>query len=162
MTCSCYNNKKISIEELFKIIYINNYSQTNFLSEISFKINIENHLICKEHNKKFIGFSKFFLNNFCEDCIEYKSEIYDNDIIKFDEIRIEEKKIEKIFEKINYYKDISEEISEKISNNIKFCTINENTYEKLSKEEEIRFKKLISIIINDYKNYPNFSILKTY
>ena len=142
MTCSCFNNKKISIEELFKIIYIKN-SRENFLSESTLNINIENQLICQEHNKKFKGFSKFFLNNYCEECYDYKKEIYDNDIIRFDEIRIEEKKINQIIEKINDNKDMSEEISEEISNNIKFIKISENTYEKLLEEEEIRFKKLI-------------------
>ena len=38
---------------------------------------------------------------------------------------------------------MSEEISEEISNNIKFIKISENTYEKLLEEEEIRFKNLI-------------------
>ena len=87
MTCSCFNNKKISIEELFKIIYIKK-RRANILSESTLNINIENQLKCREHNKKFKGFSKFFLNNYCEDCDDYIDEIYDNDIIRFDKIRI--------------------------------------------------------------------------
>ena len=157
LTCSCFNNKKISIEELFKIINIKN-SRAIFLPEITLNKNNENHLKCYKHNQKFKGFSKFFLNNYCEYCDEYQNEIYDNDIIRFDEIRIEDKKIGKIIEKINGSKEISEEISEEISNNnIKLFKINENIYEKLLEEEEIRFKKLIDVIIYDYKNYPNFS-----
>jgi len=129
ITCSCFNNKKVSIKELFEIINTNEKGVNN-LSETNSNINIENHLICNEHNKTFKGFSKFFLNNYCEDCFNYKKGIYNNDIIKFDGIRIEEIKIDKIIEKINDNKDIF---------------------------EEIKFKNLIDAIINDYKNYPNFS-----
>jgi hypothetical protein len=111
LTCSCFNNKKISIKELFIIDSIPS-SLSIFLSKTNLNINIENELICKKHNKKFKGFSKFFLNNYCEHCYEYINEIYDNDIIRFDEIKIEEKKIEEIIEKINDNKDISEELSE--------------------------------------------------
>jgi len=156
LTCSCFNNKKISIEELFKIIDINDIRE-NILSESILNINIENHLFCKKHKKKFKGFSKFYLLNFCEDCYDYQFEIYNNDIIRFDDIRIDEKKIYKIIEKIIDNKDIYEELSEEKNNNIKLYIINENTYGKLLEEEEIRFKKLIDVIINDYKNYPNFS-----
>jgi len=92
--------------------------------------------ICKEHNKKFKGFSKYYLNNYCEDWDNYIDEFDDNDIIKFDDIKIEEKKIEILIKKINDNTD--------------------STYENLSEKEEKRFKKLINIIINDFKNYPNF------
>ena len=159
LTCSCFNNKRITIEELFKIIYIKNI-EANFLPESTLNINIENQLKCKKHNKKFKGFSKFYLSNYCEDCSKYINEIYYNDIIRFDEIKIEEKKIEEIIEKINGNKDLSEEISEETSNYIIYNKINENTYEVLSKElieDDKRFKNLINIIINDYKNYPNIS-----
>ena len=157
MTCSCFNNKKLSIEELFKIIYIKNI-EAIFLPESNLNINIENQLKCEEHNKKFKGFSKYFLNNYCENCYKYKNEINDNNIIKFDDIKIEEKKIEELIKKINNNNDdISEEISEEISNNIIiFNKNNENDYEKISKDDK-RFKRLINVIINDYKNYPNFT-----
>ena len=146
LTCSCLNNKKITIEELFKIIDIRN-SEANFLTESSLNINIENQLKCKEHNKKFKGSSKIFLYNYCEDCYEYRNGLYYNDIIIFDEIKIEEKKIEEIIEKIYDNKDLSEEISEETSNYTRYIKINENTYEKLSKEEDKRYKILINIII---------------
>jgi len=154
LTCSCFNNKKISIEELFKII---NKRGVNFLSETNLSVDVENYCICNEHYKKFKGFSKFFLNNYCEDCFNYKNEINNNDIIRFDEIKIEEKKISKIIENLNDNKDISEEISEEISNNSKSYKLFQNIDKYLLKEEEIRFKELIDVIINDYKNYPNFS-----
>ncbi len=76
LTCSCFNNKKITIEKLFKIININDDIK-NFLSETTSNINIENHLMCKKHHQKYKGFSKFFLNNYCEYCDEYKNEIVD-------------------------------------------------------------------------------------
>ena len=156
--CSCFNNKKISIEEFFKLFSIKD-SLSIFLSKANLNINIEDKLICKSwrNRRKFKGFSKFYLNNYCEDCYEYKNEIHNNDIIKFDEIRIKEDKIKEIIEKINDNKDISEEISEEGSNKFRLIKINENTYEKLSEEEHERFINLINIIINDYKNYPNFT-----
>jgi len=150
-TCSCFNNKKILIEEFLKIFFIED-NLLIFISKINLYINIKDKLICKDHKKKFKGFSKIFLNNYCEDCYEYKNGIRDNDVIKFDGIRIEENKIKELIEKINDNKDISEEISEEISYNIKFI----NKYMLLSKDEYKSFKILIYIIINDYKNYPNF------
>ena len=156
-TCSCFNNKKILIEELFKI----NSNKDNlpiFLSENNSNINIETELLCKEHNKKFKGFSKLFLNNYCEDCNQYKIKIYDNDIIRFEDIKIEDKKIDELIEKINDNNDLSEKISEETSNiRLSKNNDNDNINEKLSEEEEKRFKKLIVIIINDYQSYPNFS-----
>ena len=113
LTCSCFNNKKVSIKELFKMLYIKN-SRAIFLPESILNINIENEneLRCKKHKKKFKGFSKFYLNNYCEDFNKYKYELYDNDIIEFNKIRIEDNKIKEIIEKINDNKDISEEMPE--------------------------------------------------
>ena len=157
LTCSCFNNKKISIEELFNLISIKNINST-YSSEAN-KINIKNEVICNEHNTKFKGFSKFFLNNYCEDCAQYKNEIYDNDIIRFDDIKLD--KIEELFETINdnncISDELSEQLSEEISDNIIFNKFNKSTYEKISKNEEKRFKELVNIIINDYKYYPNFT-----
>ena len=152
LTCSCYNNKKITFEELFKIVDIKN-SEAIFSPESTLNKNIENELRCKEHNKKYKGFSKFFLNNYCEDCKEYIYEKYCKDIIRFDEITIDEKKIKELKKKINNNNDISEEISEEMSNNIRY----NNNYEQLSKDDYKNFRILINIIINDYKNYPNFT-----
>ena len=150
LTCSCFNNKKILIEEIFKI-YSNESSLSIFLSKSNLNINIENEFICKEHNKKFKGFSKYFLSNYCEDCDNYKNEKFNNDIIRFNDIKIEEKKIKELTKIINENNDASQSI-------IKYEQINSNTFGKLEgkEEEEKRFKKLINIIINDYKNYPNF------
>ena len=148
LTCSCINNKKILIKELFKTYSIAS-SLSIFLSKTNLNINIEKELKCKEHDKNFKGFSKFFLNNFCEDCNYYKSKKSDTDIIRFNDIKIEEKKIDELINIVNDNYDESESI-------IKYGKINDSTYVKLEEEEVKRFKKLINIIINDYKNYPNF------
>jgi len=148
LTCSCVNNKKILIEDLFKTNSFAN-SDSNFFSKINININIENELMCKQHNKKFKGFSKFFLNNFCEDCDYYKNKKSDSDIIKFNDIKIEEKKIKELIEIINNNYDLSESV-------IKFEQIDDSTFKIFDEEKEKRFKKLITIILNDYKNYPNF------
>ena len=149
LTCSCFNNKKILIEKVFNLYSIES-SLSIFLSKSNLNINIENEFICKEHNKKFKGFSKYFLSNYCEDCDNYKNEKFDNDIIRFNDIKIEEKKIEELTKIINENNDASQSI-------IKYEQINGSTFGKSEEqeEEEKRFKKLINIIINDYKNYPN-------
>jgi len=78
-------------------------------------------------------------------------------LLIIDEIEIQENNIKEIIQKINDNKDISEEIWEEKSNKFRLIEINENTYENLSEEEHERFKILINIIINDIKNYPNFT-----
>ena len=162
LTCSCFNNKKISIEELFKINSIEN-SVSNFLSDTNINVDYEDELICKEHDKKYVGFSKFFLNNYCEECFNDMDKFDENDIIKFEDIKIDEKKIEELNNKINDNNMKFEETSKTISISkesnkyIKMYMINDNNWIQLSEEEEKRFKKLIKIIIDNYKNYPNFS-----
>ena len=59
LTCSCFNNKKILIEELFKTNSIAS-SLSIFLSKTNLNINIENELICKDHNKNFKVFQNIF------------------------------------------------------------------------------------------------------
>ena len=165
-TCSCINNKKISIKDLFDKIY--NFSNENGFTSLNIDIkindiNLDNVLRCPEHKKEFKYFSKLFLQNICEYCISdknYKDCISDqNDIIRFEDIKIDDEKINKLFKIINNNNnDIKsfEEISNKIEN-YKFFYINDTHLIELSEEEEKQFNKLINIIINDYKNYPNFS-----
>ena len=89
LTCSCVNNKKMLIKDLFdkNILSIEN-KNINFITTNDINDDIENELICKEHNKKFKGFSKIFLDNYCESCINNQTE---NDyIIRFDDIKIED------------------------------------------------------------------------
>ena len=59
LTCSCFNNKKITIKELFKIIDIRN-SQANFLPESTLNIDIENHLKARSITKNLMAFQNFF------------------------------------------------------------------------------------------------------
>ena len=143
LTCSCFNNKKILIKDLFEknilSIEINN-NKNLLLTTTTLNDDIENELKCKKHHKKFEGFSKIYLNNYCESCIFHGDE---NDlIIKFDDIKIEDTKIEQLLNKIN-------------NKPFEKFNINNGIIEILSKEEEEYFNKLINIIINDYKNYPN-------
>ena len=110
LTCSCFNNKNFSIKELFTLMSNKDNNSIFLPSETNLNIDIREELICKKHNKKFKGFSKFFLNNYCEDCDNYKDEFDDNDIIKFVDIKIEEKKIEELIKKING--DVSKKMSD--------------------------------------------------
>ena len=97
LTCSCFNNKKILIKDLFEknFLTIENNNNTNLLSTTNLNLNdgIEDKLLCKKHTKKFIGFSKINLDNFCQSCIDDYNNKYDN-IIKFDDIKIEDIKVE--------------------------------------------------------------------
>ena len=134
LTCSCFNNKKILIKDLF---------EKNILS---IENNIENELKCKIHNKKFKGFSKRYLNNYCQSCIEvYNNE--NNNIIKFEDIKIEDIKIEQLLNIINNNNKPFEESN--INNSFKIINKNNGICEILSEEEEEKFNKLINIIIND-------------
>ena len=136
LTCSCVNNKKILIKEFL--------NKTNNFDYENSSLNIENELLCKKHKygrpKKFEYFSKYFLQNYCEDC-----DIDMNNCIKFEDIEIED---DKIYQLNNF------RLYEEISNNSEnYKTLDINS----SQEEENQFNKLINIIIHDYKNYPNIS-----
>ena len=94
------------------------------------------------------------MDNYCQDCIDYNEFEYDI-IIKFDDIKIEDIKIEQLLKKINNNNKQYEESN--INNTYEFIDKSNDICEKLSKEEEYYFNKLINIIMNDYKNYPKFS-----
>ena len=140
LTCSCFNNKKMLIKDLFEtnILSIENKS-INFISTNNLNDDIENELICKEHNEKFKGFSKIFLDNYCQSCINNKIE---NDIIiKFDDIKIEDIKKGQILKKNDNIKSFEES---NINNTNIIIEKNNSTWEILSKEEEEAFNKLFS------------------
>ena len=88
------------------------------------------------------------MNNFCLDCIEAQTE--KDNIIYFHDIKIENKKILQLLEKINNHNDYNNDKDTQF-------IINDNSFEKSPEYEENGFEKLINIIINDYKMYPNFS-----
>ena len=97
LTCSCLNNKKILIKEYFKIHNISiESSYTSSLNSNNYK-DIENKLLCQKHKAKYKGFSKLYLDNYCESCIY---SIEDNNIIiRFDDIKIKKKKNRTIIKK---------------------------------------------------------------
>ena len=66
--------------------------------------NFENEFLYKGHKKRFKYFSKFYLNNYCEDC---KFNV--NDFIKFEDIKIEDEKINQLLKIINNKIKSSEE-----------------------------------------------------
>jgi len=164
LNCSCFNNKKILIKDLLEknILSIENNSNINILSTTNLNLNddIENELKCKEHksrdlnhNGKFIGFSKIYLYNYCQYCIDISNK--NDKIIKFEDIKIEDIKIKQLLKKINNNNKPFEEFN--YNNSYKIIDKSNSIYEILSKKEEYYFNKVINIIINDYKNYPNFS-----
>ena len=110
-------------------------------------------IICQKHNKKFEYFCK---ECFIHSCNEINEGNLNNgcDLIRLEEIRFDNKKIELLKNKI---KPNIEEINENISNLNDTNTIinnNRNT-ELLTGKEKNQFNKLINIIINDYNNFPN-------
>jgi len=158
LTCSCFNNKKVLIEDLFSfenkynlLIKNNNLFTTTINSNEGNNEIIENNFICKEHKKKFEGFSINYMDNYCPSC--YKIKDNSSSIINFNDIEIDNGKILQLFEKINEHYDYDIDNI----NNIKIFKNYDSYYGQLSLNEEKRFKQLINIIINDYINYPNFS-----
>ena len=158
LTCSCFNNRRILIEDLFSfenkynlLIKNNNLFTTTINSIKNISKIIKNNFICKKHKKKFEGFSTNYMDNFCQKCIVKQNK--SDSIIYFNDIKIENEKILQFLEKINENNDYNNNSI----NNIKIIKINDSYYGKLSEDEEKRFKQLINIIINDYKQYPNFS-----
>ena len=81
LTCSCFNNKKILIEDLFSsenkynlLIKNNNNIFTTIKSnENNNKIN-GSKFICKKHKKKFERFSIKYMDNYCKLCIIEESD----------------------------------------------------------------------------------------
>ena len=73
ITCSCFNNKKILIEEIFgkNNLSKNNNIELALISKVDFS-NIDKEFICKKHKKKFKGFSKVSQENYCKLCIKIK------------------------------------------------------------------------------------------
>ena len=151
INCSCSNNIKILIDDFFKQILTENNlsSSSSILSEEN--NNLENCLFCKKHNRPFYAFSKILFINFCKFCKLFND---NDDIIIFDDIYIENEKIEQLKKIINVNNKKSNE--DICSNDYKNIETNDGLCNILSEEED-NFNMLIKIIINDYKNFPNFS-----
>jgi len=147
VTCSCFNNEKMLIKDLLERnnLSIENYYK-NFILEFDNKYIIKkNKFLCKKHKEKYIGFSKIIFDNYCQSCVKFKND--SNDIILFDDIQIEDKRIEQLLKLTN----------NKESNKNKFIKNNNGCSEILSEEDEEKFNNLVNIILYDYINYPSFS-----
>ena len=104
LTCSCMNNKKIIIKDLFKfenILIKNNNLFTTIKSNKNKNKIIKNNFICKEYKKKFKFFSINYLDNKCPICVEDENER----TIDFNDIKIENGKILQLIENINEHND---------------------------------------------------------
>ncbi len=105
-TCSCYNNKKISIKDLFDetkdYITINNLSSSNLLSSniIKYNNNNEEGFKCKEHNDNFESFCETCLINICDEC-NYNHIFFPHKLIELESIKINNKKLNRIITIIN-------------------------------------------------------------
>ena len=152
LTCSCFNNYKILIRDFFKEnslsmenLYQTNNSETNTI--------ISHKLLCQKHQQKYKGFSYLFSDNICLLCIDKKLGM--DVVIKFDEIKIDDKILEQLIEKINNNNNINSFDSDYSDRN-KIIVKNNDGYQVLGKKEEDEFNNLINIILDDYKNYPNY------
>ena len=174
VTCSCYNKKRMTIEE-FLNPFIDNLLSFSLDRKESFyeKINqIYNKLTnkCIFHQKKF----KYYCNdcelNICEDCFEnhnfhnihnFENYITDNKII----IKIVNKKINEKLYKF-FYESVSsimsyesEEEEEKQSLNkdkyIKLFKVDNNNLIKISESKLKHFYILSNLIIDEALNNPN-------
>ena len=137
-TCSCYNNKEISINNFLDINkkYITNLSNEKFLSSSD---PCYKGLKCKEHNYHFKYFCKTCLLNICEKC-EYDHNYAPHELIL----------LESILNNNKQFKKLNELVNKKEPNN-------DDYLRRVSEDEDSEFYKLIRIILNDYKVYPNFS-----
>ena len=162
-SCSCNNKKlkQISIKDLFdkekQYITINRLSNSYLLS---LTIKVENNyegLKCIKHNKTFLYCCIRCNVNMCPDCkIKEHENNEEHLLIKLESIKLDNEKLNRIITIINSNNINNLDINEN-KQNIKLFKIDDNTFEKITEEEENNFKKFIRIIINDYKNYPNMS-----
>ena len=164
LTCCCFKTKKCTINDLLdekeNLIFINNASIEKFLSDNAKLFDFEKcgyGLFCRGTHGKYMGFNKYYYSNVCirNGIGEY--------VINFNDIEIDEIKIDKIVEYINgnnfnIFND--SEFLEESGTNEKSSYINSQFNEskiRLDEEKEAKFKKLIKIIIDDYRNFPNYS-----
>ena len=142
LTCSCLNNKKILIDSFLQEYVFDSKENNIICSTINNDKDYEDILLCNIHKKKFNFFCLFFFINCCQDCQK-------RHFISFDNIK---KENNKLFEKIN---DLLKNDDSSI--NTKEEIFSTSNWGNSFIEEGNGFQKLISIIINDYKKYPNFS-----
>ena len=159
-TCSCYNNKKISIKDLFDKNNNNNYITKNSLPNSCLlstiiKSNNNGFYVDEYSTLKFNDNFKYF----CKTClinISNKDEhnVAPHELIDLKSIKIDKEELNRIIPLINSNNDDNiNENEENISINI----IDEIHIEKLTDEVLKLFKRFIRIIINDFFHYPNLS-----
>ena len=140
LTCSCFNNKKILIKDLFNSTHNYKFIETNFLNNEN---NYGDGLFCQDHNEKYLGFCKECLNNFCNKSFNYHNNL-NHSIINFKDIAIDDEKINQLLKYINSISSnhiinntkSSEEIFN-LNDNSKIQNINNALSEMLSEEEQI-------------------------
>ena len=158
-TCLCQFQQKIDIKVFFnkkKKQYI--VKNDDSVESSFFKSAITNddyeELRCKKHHVTFKYFCKTCFVNICEKCV---SNHKFHELIDLETIKIDNEKLNEIITKINpsNQNDNDNFLIENIK--LRYYKKDGNTLIKINEEEENQFNKLIRIIINNYKNYPNIS-----
>ena len=151
-TCSCYNDKEITINELFdennNYITINNISDSTTIKSVN---NDYKGLKCQKCDKDNAGyFCEFCLLNLCKTCMKKEKE---HNYIELKAFKIDNDKLNAIITSLNQNNNLND--LSNINDTIYLNLIDSMNIETVSGEEINNFKKFIRIIINDYKNYPN-------
>ena len=169
-TCSCSDNKTLSIKEFLD----NNIKKnlTNLLSSTSEIIvddpneenensilhdNIEG-LKCTVHNQNFEYFCKTCLANICNECLDNHEDKKLHHIIEFKNIKINNNKINQLINnvKINDNTNINISSSDKSEYQKSYYFYPYQSGQlKLTGKEKKEFHQLINIIIDNYKFFPN-------
>ena len=170
-TCSCSDNKIISIKEFLD----NNINKnlTDLLSSTSEIIvddpneenenlilhdNIEG-VICTVHNQKFEYFCKTCLVNICSECLDNHGDKKLHHIIEFKNIIIDKNKIKQLINdvKINDNTNINISSSDKSEYQKSYYIYPyKSELLKLTQKEKKEYHQLINIIIDNYKFFPNY------
>jgi len=175
LICDCKNcNKEIEIQDIF-----------SYFSNTLIENNTNQNIICLEHNEKFAYYCTKCQRHLCLDCSENcdKKKHFLLDLIYDRKTRKRIKKIlSPIKEKYLKYIKHNDEIGESEENSHFLSDSNEtilidfknNCYKKnnnkninskenfslIEEANEEYFIKLFIIIINDYKNFPNYNHIK--
>ena len=159
ISCSCFHNKEILIKD-----YIDKLKEVNPITDISYTGSLvstftevnenEEGLKCRKHNFKFEYFCETCLLNLCKKC-KFSHESFPHKVFGFKSIQIDNEKLKKLISYINPIDVNDLELKEKIHVN-KYYHKDQEHIEKVTEGDEEKFKKLIRIIIKDYKLFPNY------
>lgn len=156
ITCLCYNNKEISIEDFFgKDIRINDSSDT--LSDNNSDCNCNNYegikCNCSKNNNIFKSYCETCRLNKCTIC-EINCKNKSHKLIDLKSI-IKEKQLNEVKEIVNKKKNKTNPDSN-FKENFKLIETDDNNLETIPEEDVKAFYKLINIIIEAYEKYPDF------